>query len=78
MTWANGMWGMGWMWFFPVVFLAVIGIFIAVFMRGMGGFSCGNSRAPRQEETPKETLDRRYAKGEITREQYLEMRKDLG
>nr|WP_238829013.1 SHOCT domain-containing protein [Leptospirillum ferrooxidans] len=23
-------------------------------------------------------MDRRYAKGEITREQYLEMRKDLG
>ena len=77
MPWMNGMWGMGWMWFFPFLFLAGLGVFLMVFMRRMGGDSCGNSSPPRKEETPKEVLDQRYAKGEITREQYLEMRKDL-
>ena len=49
-----------------------------VFMRRMGGDFCGTASSPRnKDETPKEVLDQRYAKGEITREQYLEMRKDL-
>ncbi len=30
-----------------------------------------------EDETPLETLRRRYAGGEITREQYLQMRRDL-
>ena len=78
MPWMNGMWGMGWMWFFPFLFLAGLGVFLMVFMRRMGGDFCGTASSPRnKDETPKEVLDQRYAKGEITREQYLEMRKDL-
>ena len=76
--------GMTWMWIFPVLFLAGLAFFFAVFVRGAGAPFCGRpseegrgsgSKAP--GESPKEILDRRYAKGEITREQYLEMRKDL-
>lgn len=76
--------GMTWMWLFPVLFLAGLAFFFAVFVRAAGGPFCGRppendgrSRPGIPGESPKEILDRRYAKGEITREQYLEMRKDL-
>jgi putative membrane protein len=52
-----------------LVFLA-IAVFIALFA----------SRRPKQELTPqnpREILDQRYARGEITREQYEQMRLDL-
>ena len=85
MSWVNAMGaGMAWMWIFPVLFLTGLALFFGVFLRGMSGSPCG--RPPDEErrradsfsqETPKEILDRRYARGEITREQYLEMRKDL-
>lgn len=85
MSWGNAMGaGMAWMWIFPVLFLMGLALFSGVFLRGMRGSPCG--RPPDEEtrradsiseETPKEILDRRYARGEITREQYLEMRKDL-
>ena len=85
MFWGNAMGaGMAWMWIFPVLFLMGLALFSGVFLRGMRGSPCG--RPPDEEtrradsiseETPKEILDRRYARGEIAREQYLEMRKDL-
>ena len=85
MSWVNAMGaGMAWMWIFPVLFLLGLALFFREFLRGRWGSPCG--RTPNEErresdsysqETPKEILDRRYARGEITREQYLEMRKDL-
>ena len=47
----------------------IVGIFLLV--RGLGG---GHGR---WEDSPMEVLKRRYAKGEITREEYEQMRKDL-
>jgi uncharacterized membrane protein len=37
---------------------------------------CRSSRAP--TESARDIVDRRYAKGEITREQFEQMKKDLG
>ena len=47
----------------------IVGVFLLV--RGLGG---GHRR---WEDSPMEVLKRRYAKGEITREEYEQMRKDL-
>ena len=82
MPWANGMWaGMTWMWIFPFLFFAGLVFFLIVLSRGVGGFQCGTPENKEKieisGERAKELLDRRYARGEITREQYLEMRKDL-
>jgi len=44
-------------------------------VRLLGGTAQGN--APTSPATPIEILKRRYAAGEITREQYEQMRKDL-
>ncbi|MHB8422769.1 MAG: SHOCT domain-containing protein [Leptospirales bacterium] len=78
----NNMWGgMVWMWIFPVLFLAGLLLFLGIIARGLGSFRCGMRENDEKKgpsgETSKEILDRRYARGEITREQYLEMRKDL-
>jgi putative membrane protein len=72
--------GRGWMWGFGMglgglVMLTfwgalIVGIILLVRSIGVGG-------APLSHSTPLDTLKRRYAAGEITREQYEQMRKDL-
>jgi putative membrane protein len=63
--------GFGLMWIFPLLFLAVF----IYFMRGMfgGGGGMGAGRA----ETPREILDRRFASGEINKEEYEKMKATL-
>ena len=79
--WMNGGWGwMPWGWIFPLIFLVLMVVFMVFMMRGGmgGGPMCGGShKTPGAGETPREVLDRRYARGEITREEYQQMRKDL-
>lgn len=70
----------GWMWGFGMglgglVMLAfwgvlIVGLLLLVRSMGVGGGSLSHS-------TPLDTLKRRYAAGEITRDQYELMRKDL-
>ena len=73
--WPNGWWGpFPWMWIFPLIFLVVLVLFL---FRGMGVPGCGHRRAHAREESAREILDRRYARGELTREQYQQMKKDL-
>ncbi len=62
--------GFGFMWIFPLLFLAVF-IF---FMRGMFG---QNNNSNKTIETPREILDKRFAKGEINKDEYEEMKKTL-
>lgn len=72
--------GHGWMWglgmgFGGLVMLAFWGVVVVgviLLIRSMGGFSAGQ-----WHETPLNVLKRRYAAGQLTREQYEQMRKDL-
>jgi len=64
--------GFGWMWFFPLVFLAVC----LLFMSGMF-FRKGRMGPGGGEESARAILDRRYAKGEINKQQYEEMKHAL-
>ena len=74
--WMNGGWGwMPWWWIFPLIFLVLMVVFMVFMMRG--GMCGGSHKTSGSAETPRETLDRRYARGEITREEYQQMRKDL-
>ena len=57
--------------FAGIAFLTVLGTVIAVVMTKMFG-------APEPGGSVEATLRRRYARGELTREQYLQMRSDLG
>jgi len=73
--WWDGSWhGFPWMWIFPLIFLVVLVLFL---FQGRGWPMCGGHRRQDREETAREILDRRYARGEISREEYQRMRKDL-
>lgn len=78
MMWPYGYGGWGWMiggWAMMVVFwgLAIFGIVVLVrYLGGASGPSC-SARA----ETPLEVLRRRYAAGELTKEQFEQMKRDV-
>ena len=64
-------WGGGaFMW---LVLFLIVGVLVYFLIRAS---AAGGSRLP-QEETPLDILKKRYARGEITKEQFDEMKKDL-
>jgi len=65
--------GFGFMWIFPIIFLVVF----IYFMRGM--FSAGRSDKNNgtRSESAHEILDKRFARGEINKEEYEEMKRSL-
>ncbi|HEX2829193.1 MAG TPA: SHOCT domain-containing protein [Burkholderiales bacterium] len=75
----NGPWNMPWeafpwMWIFPLTFLMVL---LLVLFRGPGRFICAGRGASNDATSAREILDRRYARGEISREDHQRMRKDV-
>jgi len=76
------MWGMGETWMFPMIMFVILIIFLFVFIgrwsnrppwRGSGG----HHRESGESETALEILKKRYAKGEITKEEFEQMKKDV-
>jgi putative membrane protein len=70
--------GFGFMWLLPLLFFVVL-IFFMRGMFGWGSFGCGShggNTLPR--ESAREILDKRFAKGEINKEEYEEMKSSLG
>jgi putative membrane protein len=81
------MWGyganMGWTWLFELVLLGslVLLVVLAVRVFGGSGGSSGGSDATGRTSGPsraRQILDERYAKGELTAEQYREQVQVLG
>ncbi len=73
--WPHGPWE--WfplMWIFPLIFLVMVLIFL---FRGAGWPMCGGRGMRDSEESAKEILDRRYARGEISHEEYQRMKKEI-
>jgi len=70
-------WPMGGMWIFPLIFiLFIVCIAFMVFWRGG---CCMSRRGPgsKHGDSAIDILDKRYAKGEITKEEYDEMKRDI-
>lgn len=66
-----------WMWIFPFLFFVLMIIFMSLFFRG-GRHGCGrHDYDDARRESPRQILDRRYAAGEIDKEKYESMKKDL-
>ncbi|MCL4511174.1 MAG: SHOCT domain-containing protein [Bacteroidetes bacterium] len=75
-------WGSG-MWIFPIIMLIITLIFVFLIF-GRGGFrppwwydSDRYHNHDINRETPLEVLRRRYANGEITKEQFEQMKRDI-
>ena len=69
--------GMGW-WIFPVVMIVVMFVICFLFWTRRGGWAswCGFGER-KDTETPLDILKKRYAKGEISKEEFETIKKDL-
>jgi putative membrane protein len=75
----GGMGDMGSMLAFGLLWLLIIAAFAALLIVGAIWLWRRGQPAPTPAApSPRETLDRRYAAGEVERETYLQMRSDLG
>ncbi len=78
-----GGWGMmggfGWWWFMPIFMVLFWGLVIwgiVALVRGLSG-SRGSDSGSGRPDSALEVLKKRYARGEINREEYEEKKKDL-
>jgi putative membrane protein len=73
-------WG-GW-WMFPMampIIMILVALVVVYFLFGRGGYRPPWDRYPsgREMETPLDILKKRYARGEIKKEEFDQMKKDL-
>jgi len=71
-------WPMEGMWIFPLIFLFLI-VCIAFMVFGRGGCCMLGSRSGRKQsgDSAIDILNKRYAKGEITKSEYENMKRDI-
>lgn len=72
MMWGGGYWGGSFMIIFWI--LVIVAIFLGIRWAVRSG---GSASAPDRKETALDVLKRRYASGEIDRDQFMSMKKDL-
>ena len=78
--WGPGMMGWGWGWvhlLFMVVFWVLIVLLIILLVRRLGSSGHPNWAVPPQEDSALEILKKRYARGEINKEEFDSKKKDL-
>jgi putative membrane protein len=78
MDWGHWGYGMGWFWtIIMVVFWIAVIVGIIFLIRWFVISTSAGGRAVRSEDSPLEILKRRYARGEINKEEFEEKKKDL-
>ena len=76
--------GMGWMWLFWLLLVLGVGVLVVVAVRAVGGGIARPTQDRRgaggrpEHDRARELLDERYARGDITTEEYRERRSALG
>ncbi len=73
MQWGNFGWGMGFGWLSMIIFWVLI-ITAVVYLVKFVGRKRGSEAC---QESPLDILKRRYARGEITKEEFGQMKDDL-
>ncbi|MCJ7458186.1 MAG: SHOCT domain-containing protein [candidate division Zixibacteria bacterium] len=69
------MWGFGWLGM--IIFWIVVIFFIALVVKWLLQQGRSEPRSPAQEENALEILKKRYARGEINKEEFEQKKKDL-
>ncbi len=69
--------GFGWMAIMPVLWIVVLGLIIWAVVVAVRGSSESRSSDSSKADSALEVLKRRYARGEIDKEEYEEKKKDL-
>jgi putative membrane protein len=70
----GGVWnGFHWWWLIPLAMM----ILCFIMMHGRRSCSMGGARSRHTAESAREILDRRYALGEIGKEEYQEKKRDI-
>ena len=69
----------GLLWGLPVLvpWIGILFLILYLIMRDSGRHLIAEDRTASPRTTPEEVLDERYARGEVTREIYLQMKEDL-
>jgi len=75
----HGFGGMGLFggWFGLIINLAIIVGIVILVVWAVKRFTSGNVSSGREAQTPREIVQARYARGEITRDQYQQILQDL-
>jgi putative membrane protein len=69
--------GYGWGWFMPIFMIIFWGLVIWGIVALVRGISRGDAGSTTQTDSALEILKRRYARGEINKQEYEEKKKDL-
>ena len=70
--------GFGWMWFMPVFWIVFLGLIIwAIVALARRVSQPGSTDSSSRADSALDILKRRYARGEINKEEYEEKKKDL-
>ncbi len=69
--------GFGWMWLMPVFWIVFLGLIIWAVVAAVRGSSESRSSDSSKADSALELLKKRYARGEIDKDEYEEKKKDL-
>ncbi len=72
MHWSNG-WGMGFGWIFMMAFWALVILGVVYLVK----LIAGGSKSGQSDESALDILKKRYAKGEISKEEFEARKKDI-
>jgi putative membrane protein len=69
--------GFSFMWFMPILWIAILGLIIWAIVAAVGRPGESHSQGSAKTDSALEILKQRYARGEIGKEEYEQKRKDL-